>query len=147
MRINYLAVVVAALGYWVLGALWYSPLLFANRFITLMGWTPEEVAELQAAGAGKQIVIALFSSLILAYLLAHFVRLRGAETAGGGAATGFWLALGFVLTTNLETVLFENRPLGLYLISNGYHLVGFLSMGMLLAVWRRREAREFAYQT
>ena len=70
-----------------------------------------------------------------------------AEAALAGAQTGFWLWLGFVVTTNLETVLFENRPLGLYLISNGYHLVGMLGMGALLAVWRRREAPAPAYQT
>ena len=42
MRINYLAVAVSALAYWALGALWYSPLLFARPFITLMRWTPED---------------------------------------------------------------------------------------------------------
>ncbi|HVF56980.1 MAG TPA: DUF1761 domain-containing protein [Pyrinomonadaceae bacterium] len=147
MRINYAAVVVAALGYWLLGALWYSPLLFANRFIALMRWTPEDVAAIRAAGAGKQIALALVNSILIAYVLAHFVRYTGAETARDGMKTGLWLLVGFVLTTSLETVLFETRPLGIYLISNGYHLVGFLGMGALLSVWRKREARGFAYQT
>jgi hypothetical protein len=80
-------------------------------------------------------------------VLAHFVKFTGAETAASGALTGFWLWLGFVVTTNLESVIFEGRPLGLYLISNGYHLVGMLGMGALLAVWRRREARVPAYQS
>jgi hypothetical protein len=44
-------------------------------------------------------------------------------------------------------VLFEFRPLGLYLINNGYHLVGLLGMGALLAVWKRKEARVAAFQT
>lgn len=147
MRINYTAVGAAALSYWVLGALWYSPLLFANRFITLMRWTPEEVAAIQAAGAGRQVFAALLSSLLLAYVLAHFIRMMSAETALEGMWTGFWLWLGFVVTTNVETVLFENRPLGLFIINNSYHLVGFLGMGALLAVWKKREARRFAYQT
>lgn len=147
MRINYPAVLVAALVYWVLGALWYSPLLFADRFIALKSWTPEEVAALQAAGASKQVALAFLNSVVLAYVLAHFVKFTRAESAPDGLKTGFWLCLGFVLTTNLETVLFESRPLGLYLINNAYHLVGFLSMGALLAVWRRREGRVPAYQT
>ncbi|MGB8509481.1 MAG: DUF1761 domain-containing protein [Pyrinomonadaceae bacterium] len=147
MKIKHTAVVVAALAYWLLGALWYSPLLFANQFITLMRWTPDELAALQAAGEWKVIAFALLNSLLLAYVLAHFVKYVGAETIGDGVKVGFWLWLGFVLTTNLETVLFESRPLGLYLISNGYHLVGFLCMGAVLAVWRRREVRGMAYQT
>jgi hypothetical protein len=147
MRINYPAVVVSAIAYWVLGALWYSPLLFARPFIALKGWTPAEVAALQAAGAGKEIAAAFVGALVLAYVLAHFVKFTGAETVRDGLQTGFWLWLGFVVTTNLETVLFEARPLGLYLINNGYHLVGLLGMGALLAVWRRRDLRVPAYQT
>ncbi|MBA3806451.1 MAG: DUF1761 domain-containing protein [Acidobacteria bacterium] len=147
MRINYTAIGVSALAYWALGALWYSPLLFANRFITLMRWTPEQVAAMQSAGAGKEIALALVNSIVLAYVLAHFVRYIGAETVSDGMQTGFWLWLGFVVTSNLETVLFESRPLGLFLISNSYHLVGLLGMGALLAVWRRRDERGLAYQT
>jgi hypothetical protein len=147
MRINYPAVVVSAIAYWMLGALWYSPVLFARPFVALKGWTPEEVATLQAAGAGKEVLAAFAGSLVLAYVLAHFVKFTGAETASGGLQTGFLLWLGFVVTTNLETVLFEGRPLGLYLINNGYHFVGLLGMGALLAVWRRRDVRVPAYQS
>ena len=147
MKINYPAVVASAAAYWVLGALWYSPLLFARPFIALKGWTPEQLASAQSQGAGAQIVVALLTSLVLAYVLAHFVKFTGAETAASGALTGFWLWLGFVVTTNLETVIFEGRPVGLYLINNGYHLAGLLGMGALLAVWRRREARVPAYQS
>ena len=44
MRINYPAVVASAVAYWMLGGLWYSRLLFERPFVTLKGWTPEEVA-------------------------------------------------------------------------------------------------------
>jgi hypothetical protein len=148
MRINHPAVIASAAAYWVLGALWYSPLLFSRPFIALKGWTPEQLAAIQAQSHAGEIGLAFVSSLVLAYVLAHFVKFTGAETVRTGMLTGFWLFLGFVLTTNLETVIFEGRPLGLYLINNGYHLVGFLGMGALLAVWRRRgDARVPAYQS
>src|SRR5215212_8419544 len=147
MKINYPAVFVSALAYWMLGAVWYSPLLFERPFIALKGWTPEQVEALSAASHGGEIGAALLVSLVTAYVLAHFVKFTGAETASSGALAGFWLWLGFVVTTNLETVIFEGRPVGLYLINNGYHLVGLLGMGALLAVWRRREARVPAYQS
>jgi hypothetical protein len=146
MRIHYPAVFASALAYWLLGAVWYSPLLFARPFLSVGRWTPEQIAAMQAGG-GKQIAFALLTSLLLAYVLAHFVRFTGAETARSGLLTGFWLWLGFVATTNFETVLFEQRPLGLYLINDGYHLAGILMMGALLAVWRRRDARYPAYQS
>ena len=147
MKINYPAVVASAAAYWVLGALWYSPLLFARPFIALKGLSPEQVAAMQSQGHAGEIGAAFAGSLVLAYVLAHFVKFTGAETVRAGMLTGFLLWLGFVATTNLETVLFESRPLGLYLINNGYHLVGLLGMGALLAVWRRRDARVPAYQS
>jgi hypothetical protein len=147
MKINYPAVVASAAAYWVLGALWYSPLLFARPFIALKGFTPEQVAAMQSQGHAGEIGAAFAVSLVLAYVLAHFVKFTGAETARAGMLTGFWLWLGFVATTNLETVLFEGRPLGLYLINDGYHLAGLLGMGAMLAVWRRRDARVPAYQS
>ena len=147
MRINYPAVFVSALAYWALGALWYSPLLFARPFIALKGYSPEQLAAMQAQSHAGEIGAAFVTSLLLAYVLAHFVKFIGAETAAAGALTGFWLWLGFVLTTNLETVIFEGRPVGLFLINSGYHLVGMLGMGAVLAVWRRREARVPAFQS
>ena len=147
MRINYPAVVASAAAYWVLGAVWYSPLLFMRPFIALKGWTPEQVAAVRAQSHAGEIGAALAVSLLTAYVLAHFVKFMGAENARAGMLTGFWLWLGFVVTTNASTVLFEGRPAGLYLINNGYHLVGLLGMGAVLAVWRRREARVPAYQT
>lgn len=147
MRINYAAVAVSGLAYWALGALWYSPLLFERPFVALKGFTPEQVEAIRAASHAGEVGGALAVSLLTAYVLAHFVRFTGAEDAPRGALAGFWLWLGFVATTNLSTVLFEGRPLGLYLINNGYHLVGLLGMGALLAVWRRERARVPAYQS
>jgi hypothetical protein len=146
MKINYAAVAASALLYWVLGGLWYSPLLFGGRLIEIMRWSPEQVAQIAAQGAGAQLALAFAGSLVAAYVLAHIVRYTNAETAAGGAKTGLWLWLGFVVTTNLNTVFFEFRPLGLFLINIAYHLVAFLSMGTLLATWRRRsEAKAPAY--
>jgi len=146
MKINYAAVVVSAIVYWVLGGIWYSPILFGNKFIEIMRWSPEQLARIQNEGAGWQLALAFLGSLVAAYVLAHIVRYTSGESAMDGAKTGLWLWLGFIVTTNLNTVFFEFRPLGLYLINIGYHLVGFLAMGALLAVWRKRsEAKAPVY--
>ena len=138
MKINYAAVFVSAIIYWVLGGIWYSPILFGNKFIEIMRWSPEQIARIQAEGAGLQLALAFVGSLVAAYVLAHLVRYTSAESAGEGAKTGLWLWLGFIVTSNLNTVFFEFRPLGLYLINIGYHLAALLAMGALLAVWRKR---------
>src|ERR687890_261027 len=144
-KINYLAVVAAGVLYWILGAVWYG--LFSERFVALMRWTPEDLARVQAQGSAKELALAFAASMLTAYVLAHFVRYAGARTALDGALAGFWAFVGFVLTTNLATVIFEGRPSGLYLINMGYNLVALLLMGALLAVWRGHGARVPAYQT
>jgi len=147
MKINYAAVMVSALVYWVLGGLWYSPLLCGGKFIEIRRWSPEQIARIAAEGAGLQLALAFVGSLVTAYVLAHIVRYTSGENALDGAKTGLWLWLGFIVTSNLNTVFFEFRPLGLYLINISYHLVAFLSMGALLAVWRNKksEAKAPAY--
>ena len=144
-KINYLAVAVAGVLYWILGAVWYG--LFSERFVALMRWTPEDLARAQAQGSAKELALAFATSMLTAYVLAHLVRATGARTGLDGALTGFCVFVGFVLTTNLATVIFEGRAAGLYLINMGYNLVALLLMGVLLAAWRRQEARVPAYQT
>lgn len=80
------------------------------------------------------------SSLVLVYILAHFVQYTKATTVMAGIQTAFWLWLGFIVTTQLATVIFEQRPLGLYLLNISYQLVGCALAGAILAIWRSQEA-------
>ena len=140
MKIKYAAVIVATLVHFILGGLWYSPLLFGNKFLQIIGWTPQQLEQLQARGSAKELIVAFVTSLVLVYILAHFVQYTKASNAMTGIQTAFWLWLGFIATTNIATVLFEQRPLGLYLINVGYQLVACALAGAILAVWRPQEA-------
>ena len=140
MKINYPAVIVATLVHFILGGIWYS-LLFANKFIQLMGWTKAQLDEVANQSHAKEYLIAFLSSLVLVYILAHFVQYTKASSAVGGLQTAFWLWLGFVVTTQLPTVIFEGRKPGLYLLNIGYQFVGCALAGAILAIWRPREGR------
>jgi len=144
MKINYPAVIVATLVHYILGGLWYSPLLFGNKFIQLINWSPAQLQQIESESHAKELAIAFVMSLILVYILAHFVRYTKATSALGGIQTAFWLWLGFVVTTQVPTVLFEGRSFGLFLINVAYQLVGCTLAGVILAVWKSREAKESA---
>ena len=146
MKIKYSAVIVATLVYFILGGLWYSPLLFANKFIQLMNWTPEQLRQMESQSHGKELAIAFVMSFLLVYILAHFVQYTKATTAIGGIQTAFWLWLGFIVTTQVPSVLFEGRSFGLFLIHIGYQLVGCVLAGAILAVWRTRETTDAVAQ-
>ena len=130
--INYLALLVAALVRIVVGAIWYSPVLFVNRWLAMVTQTPEQMK----AGMTKNIVTDLVGSFIMAFVLVHAVHYAGATSAGQGAAVGFFNWLGFIATVSLSTVNYEKRPFMLWVINNGYQLITLLIMGAIVAVWR-----------
>ncbi len=142
MKIKYPTVIVATLIHFFLGGLWYSPLLFGNKFLQVINWSPAKAEEIGKQSHTKELAIALVTSLVLVYILAHFVQYTKATTAMAGIQTAFWLWLGFIVTTQAATVIFEQRPLGLYLINIGYQLVGCALAGAILAIWRTREGKE-----
>lgn len=139
MKVNYPAVIVAAVIHFIIGGLWYGP-LFGNKFLEIIGWTPEQQAQIVAQTHWSAYLIAFLTSLILVGTLAYFIAYTGANGVAGGMQTAACLWLGFVATTQLATVIFEQRKLGLYLLNVGYQLVAGLICGALLGVWRRREA-------
>ncbi len=141
MKINYPAVFVATIIHFFVGGLWYG-LLFSKKFVELMAFTPEQLQQMQSRNPAKELLITFISTLVLVYILAHFVQYTKARSVLDGIQTAFWLWLGFIATTELATVVFEQRKLGLYLISVGYQFVGCALAGVILAVWRPRESRE-----
>jgi len=142
MKIKYPAVIVATLVHFLLGGLWYSPLLFGNKFLQLINWSPEQLRQIESQSHVKELVIAFVMSFILVYILAHFVQYTKATNAIGGIQTAFWLWLGFIVTTHVPMVLFERRSFGLFLINVAYQFVGCAIAGAILAMWRTRDTTE-----
>lgn len=134
LPVNYVSVVVAALIPMVAGFVWYGP-LFGKAWMKLSGVSREDVKE--ANKNMPRLYGTMFvGTLVTAYVLSQFVGFAAASTLYQGAVIGFWAWLGFVAAVMLSGVLFEKKPLKLYYINVGYHLVSFVLMGALLAVWR-----------
>ncbi len=131
-QVNFSAVVVAALINIVLGSLWYSPLLFGAQWVKLSGMKMGD----QNMPMWRSYGLMFLSSLVMAYALAQLVAYTFSFSALEGALTGACAAIGFVFTTSSAAVLFGGKSKMLYLIDNGYYLVGFAVMGALLAVWQ-----------
>jgi hypothetical protein len=135
--INFWAVLACAIATMVLGFLWYSPILFANPWMRLMGFDPNDkvkLAEMQK-GAGKMYALSFVASIVSAVVLAKIIALTSVITIPYGMKVGFAAWLGFVTTVQLTGALFSKQPGKLYLINTGYQLVCFLAMGAILAVW------------
>ena len=136
VNINYLAILVSALIIFGLGALWYSPVLFARPWLASLGKTEEQLRDdAQKRSMPITFGLSFVAYFVMAFVMSHVIDYAAAETLADGLRTGFWLWLGMVATTTLVLSLFESRSLRLYTIDMGYHLIGMLIMGGILAVW------------
>jgi hypothetical protein len=129
---NVLAVIAAAVSMFLIGGLWYSPLLFQKAWMQANGLTE---ADLSKGGTGKIFGLAFLFSLVMAFNLAAFLAgpdttLSWGATAGALAGLG-WVALGIAIVA-----LFERRPWSYILVNGGYFVVAFVVMGAILGGWR-----------
>lgn len=136
ISINYLAVLISAIVQQALGAFWYSPSGFGKQWMALMGIDDVKAKTMKdQGGMGQRYAMAFVGALIMMYALAWFIDAAGATTFMQGALTGFWLWLGFLATSMMGSVLWENKPPKLYFINSGYYLVSLILNGGVLAVW------------
>ncbi len=113
-RVNYVAVLVAALSSFLIGGLWYSPILFAKAWMREAGLDEARLREKVATVFAGAFVLALVIALNLALFLGEHATIAWGAGAGGLAGIG-WAA------TSLATVfLFERRSLMLIVIDGGY---------------------------
>jgi hypothetical protein len=143
--INYLAVFVAAIVMFILGGLWYSPILFAKKWIALQGRTEEQMRA-QAAAANMPLlyisafICALITAWVMAHLIGHFASAVDPSVmhidAAHGAMFGFVCWLGFAAPTSYATTIFTGTPKQKWLIDSSYNLVSFVLAGLIIAVWR-----------
>jgi hypothetical protein len=128
-EVNYLAVALAALSAFLLGGLWYSPALFAKKW---MAYTGNECAEGERPKGNMGMIFggAFLLSLISAWVFAMFLgRTMGLHHGAlAGVAAGLcWVAASFGIS-----YLFEQRPFGLWLINGGYHTLQFTLYGAII---------------
>jgi len=129
---SYLAILTATVSTFLLGGLWYSPVMFGRAWMKEIGIDPEAPGEKEKLGLIMGVSFML--ELIMAFNLAAFIGAKGTLAFGvlAGAAAGFgWVALAMGVT-----YLFERKSLRLFFINAGYHGVAFTIMGAILGSWR-----------
>jgi Protein of unknown function (DUF1761) len=131
-RMNYLAVVVAAVAAFVASSVWYT--IFANAWMELRGIDPAAAADMATPAWTMLFVVA--QSLIVALILAYFVVQLGIVNWKGAVRLGalVWIFPAMIL---LGSVVHENVPLMLAAIHAGDWLAKLLLMTTILGVWRK----------
>jgi hypothetical protein len=131
-EINYLAAIAAAVSTFVIGGLWYSPLLFHRAWVHANGFTEADLAK---GGAATIFGVAFVLALLMAFNLAAFLGAPD-TTVAWGAAAGALTGLGWVAPAIATIALFERRSLAYIAINGGYFAVAFTVMGLIIGAWR-----------
>lgn len=135
MSLGHWSVIIgAALAAWLLGALWYSPLLFARAWVAAHGHTPESLARMQAKAA-KTYTLSFIAFVLIAYVLHLFLNHLGATTWTTGAMWGFHAWVGIALPIGFTAHLYSEKPLAAFLIDTAYQAVYLTLMGAILGNW------------
>lgn len=127
-EINYLAVLVAALTFFV-GGLWYSPALFCGVWLREDGRAPSPKQRHPARVFVASFVFSLVGAFALAVLLGPNPPLGRA--VGLGALTG----AGIVASSFGINYQFAGRSGILWLVDGGYHTLQFTLIGLVLGLW------------
>ena len=129
-HIAWLHVLVAALGYFLLGSIWYS-FLFGKKWIVYTG------IDINAANAKKGIAAIMITSFILMFICSIGLAILETKLQIGSCIPAVKLGLltgvCFSLTAISISLVYEKKPFGLHLINGGYNILGNIIAAVILA--------------
>ena len=124
---NWIAVLGAALAGFVIGGLWYGPLL-GKAWQAESGLSDEAM---KSANMGKIFGLTFVLNLVAAFILAHVMATYQHPGLYISAMIGFGIGLGFVATSIGVNYLFARKSLKLFLIDGGYWTLVYTVMGAI----------------
>ncbi len=132
LRINYWAVIVAAVAAFVGSSAWY--VVFGNELAKVS----PVFAELQAQKpAAWRMLVVFAGSLVLSFVLAFVIGLKGDVTWMGAVGIGCLLWLGLSAVQWVSSMVWENVPVTMAAIHAGDWLMKLVVISAIVGVWRK----------
>jgi hypothetical protein len=128
--LNWLAVIVAGLAYFVLGAVWYSDALMGKQYRAAIGQEEGSPVNVPA------IVVNLVGWLVAAVALALIAKAAGADDFLDGIVLGLVAWVGFIATNRTVGNYYEGSGWAPARINGPYNALGYMVMGVILALWQ-----------
>lgn len=128
--VNWLAVVLAALAGFVVGGIWYGPVM-GKRWMGAVGLSEEQI---RGGSMGLIYGGAFAFSLLASWTLAHtFATYAQDLSIPVKVMTAFGVALGFIVPAIGTNYLFSQKSKALFFIDAGYWLLFYIAMGAVHA--------------
>jgi hypothetical protein len=138
VRLNYLAILVSALVYFAIEAMWFS--MFMKEWLAGNRQTTEGLEQLQQQGHSPLIAyaVAFLGALVIAAVISLLTQMTGRQTVVRGVFIALLSWIGFVLTTWSAEYAFEARGWNSLVINTGASLIGMVLMGAILGGWKAK---------
>lgn len=128
--VNWLAVVLAALAGFVVGGIWYGPVM-GKRWMGAVGLSEEQI---KGGSMGLIYGGAFAFSLLASWTLAHTFGTYAQDLSiPVRVMTAFGVALGFIVPAIGTNYLFSQKSKTLFFIDAGYWLLFYIAMGAVHA--------------
>ena|ERR1700738_1063411 len=129
-HLNVWAILAAAASAFLVGGLWYSPVLLGRAWERANGFTESPKTQ------PKVFVLSFLFCLVMAVNLAFFLN-DPKTTVAFGAIAGFLAGLGWAAMGLAVVALFEGRSWKYSLVNGSYLTVALTLMGVILGGWRK----------
>jgi hypothetical protein len=132
-NLPWLHVLVAAIAYFALGAIWYGP-LFSKA------WVRGHAINMSDPDAKKGVagimITSFFIVLAICIALAILLEVTYVKDIAHAVKWGLFIGIGFVVTTTSMTYIYLKKPVSIHLIDGLYHVIGIVIASVILTAWQ-----------
>lgn len=128
-----LAVLAAALGGFVTGAVWYMSL--ARPWVRAAGLSVDENGKPQGGNTYTPFLIGALCMILVAGMMRHMLVMAGIDGPLPSAVAGFGVGLFFIAPWVVMNYAYAMRTRALALIDGGYSILGPTVIGLILGLF------------
>jgi preprotein translocase subunit SecG len=133
-HINWLAVAVATVAYFLAGAIWYHKNIFGTHWARGHGINMND--ENAKKGMARTMIMAFGSFAVITIALAVLVAKLQLGVFMSGVKLGVVTGIGFSWMTMCISYLYTQKPMSLHLIDGIFHTIGQVIVAVILCLWK-----------
>lgn len=133
-HVNWLAVLVAAVVYFALGAIWYHKGVFGTKWAMGHGLNMNDPEGRK--GLGKIMILSFLSFIVITIALAFMIVKLNLTAFMSGVKLGLITGVGFSWMALYISYLYTKKPASIHLIDGMYHVLGQIVAAIILCLWR-----------
>lgn len=133
LTINLVAMVIGAIANMIIGAIWYSPMVFGKRWMKYMGINEKNMGKMKT-DMTMSYGLTFVGSLFTAFVLYNLIKMATIVTIPGGMIMAILVWIGFMLPLFFQAYAFEKKETVLITINSLYNLVSLVVMGVIFVL-------------